>query len=621
MKNYKDCSPIETIIKIRTILNQLGILLKEDNDSNDTFPSCRIVIGNNGVGPLNIGSNGKGITYEYSLASAYAEFMERLQNRMYFKKKKYATNFFIDSLPSDSLYVSKLKQNGLNFEFVYDLEEENWDVDKVVTENNKILSDILNIENKVEIKRFIKEELNYEKLLMIPFYSINRQEEKLLPIELIFAGCGSTGMCAGNSFHEAMLQGLCEIFERFAGRKMYFESITPPTIPLETFNHTTIHDKIEKLIEDTGYKVIIKDCSLGLGLPVLGVLIIDQQKQKYNFNLGADFVPEIALERCLTEIHQGVNDVAWLPLVLTDSSMHKSELTKMEYIYFNGDKIFVNSSGFWPIELFSSRNSYEFTGFNLEFGESNEKDLNFGIKLVNDFGFEIFIRDNSITGFPSYYVFVPGMSQFPQITNHYTLISSSFSKINLINKINLLNDQEVLELASALDENYNIIKFIAHDYTSAYLYNTDKDLIDLDIELLLFMLYYKSKQTVNAKKYLDIYLKDKDILSHSYYFAISDFIHLYYVVSNDIDVVRNILSLKYGNEEAEEVISDLKNPSDVLSYYNFPSCFNCETCKVSKTCHLIDVYKMEKELDKLHCSNYIDQKTLKQYFPNLNIKE
>lgn len=48
--------------------------------------------------------------------------------------------------------------------------------------------------------------------MMIPFFSINSQEEKLLPIELIRAGCGSTGMCAGNSFHEAVLQGLCEIF-------------------------------------------------------------------------------------------------------------------------------------------------------------------------------------------------------------------------------------------------------------------------------------------------------------------------------------------------------------------------------------------------------------------------
>lgn len=294
------------------------------------------------------------------------------------------------------------------------------------------------------------------------------------------------------------------------------------------------------------------------------------------------------------------------------------KLTKLEYEYFNGDKIFVNSSGFWPVALFSSKNSYEFTGFNIAFGESNEKDLNIGVELVHKLGFEIFIRDNSITGFPSYYVFVPGMSQFPQNKDHYTLISNSFSKIGLINKINVLNDQEISELAAALDENYNIIKFIAHDYTSAYLYNTDKDLIDLDIELLLFMLYYKNNQIFKAKKYIDIFLGDKSLSTHPYYFAISDFLFLHFEVCKDLDEVKNILSLKYGTEEAEEVISDLKNPSETLKYYDFPTCFNCESCKVSKTCHLIEVFKMEKELDNLHCSNYIDHRTLKQYF---NIKK
>lgn len=92
MKQYKATTPIHTVSKIRKILSNIGILLLERHMIHDKFSSCRVVIGNDGLGKLNIGTNGKGRTFEYSLASGYAEFMERLENHLLLNSKKMLTD-------------------------------------------------------------------------------------------------------------------------------------------------------------------------------------------------------------------------------------------------------------------------------------------------------------------------------------------------------------------------------------------------------------------------------------------------------------------------------------------------------------------------------------------------
>lgn len=79
-KQYKAVSPEETIYRIRVILNKTGILLKESSCVKDGLYACRLTVNNDSLSVLDIGTNGKGRSYEYALASGYAEFMERLQN-------------------------------------------------------------------------------------------------------------------------------------------------------------------------------------------------------------------------------------------------------------------------------------------------------------------------------------------------------------------------------------------------------------------------------------------------------------------------------------------------------------------------------------------------------------
>jgi ribosomal protein S12 methylthiotransferase accessory factor len=84
LKPYKACDPLETVERVRAILDGLGIEVVESHTDEPDLGlySCRIqmVLPEGGRILPGIGSNGKGMTRAYSLASAYAEFMERVQN-------------------------------------------------------------------------------------------------------------------------------------------------------------------------------------------------------------------------------------------------------------------------------------------------------------------------------------------------------------------------------------------------------------------------------------------------------------------------------------------------------------------------------------------------------------
>lgn len=114
MKPYKALPPEITVTKIRSILQKIGIFVREDiyTASNNLF-TARISIANDSLKNLNIGTNGKGTSYLYALASGYAEFMERLQNKILFKGIKSALKTNADRLPNHSIYRDALINNNV----------------------------------------------------------------------------------------------------------------------------------------------------------------------------------------------------------------------------------------------------------------------------------------------------------------------------------------------------------------------------------------------------------------------------------------------------------------------------------------------------------------------------
>ena len=101
MYNRKECKPEETVKKIKRILKKfkINVIEKEIININNSFYSTRVELKE----IKGVGTNGKGITKEYALASAYAEFMERLQSNFLLKSS------FWYSLGTITIYFSGLE--------------------------------------------------------------------------------------------------------------------------------------------------------------------------------------------------------------------------------------------------------------------------------------------------------------------------------------------------------------------------------------------------------------------------------------------------------------------------------------------------------------------------------
>lgn len=519
MKYYKEDSPLNTIHKIRTLLHSLGIILKEEPISNGLFYSCRVSIANHRLEKLNIGTNGKGRSFEFSMASGYAEFMERIQNHVLFNNiKKVAHPKFLNQLPPNSSYLKKIKEEGLALDFFFDPNEEFWEVDKLLSDSSCSLWGLLCLSSKEEALDFLKKE-NLESLLTIPFYSVFDREVKQLPIDLILKVSGTNGMCAGNTPQEALLQGFGEIFERYVLSEIYFKQLTPPTIPFSEFENTIVYDRLIKLKDEYGYEVTIKDCSLGRNIPALGLLIVDKENGLYNFKLGVDFTPEIALERCMTEIYQGSLFFKGLPVHFFDKDEAADESVLDDPEYYNFNRIFVDSSGQWPLSLFLDTNSYEFNGFSPSYGNSTKDDLALAIELVRKLGFNhIFIRNNSFLGFPTYHIVIPGMSQYIRKPSDFGTYKKSFADLNVIRSLDSMTEDKIKKLAKALLENYDIMKYLKFNYTDIYLPTLHDDLLALDIELLAFMTFYYLEDFSHAYLFMKKFLIEKDLIQYRYYY-------------------------------------------------------------------------------------------------------
>lgn len=88
----KDSLPRDTIRKDRKILTDLNLNTSEQwfTPTEGLYSLHLSVIG------TSIYSNGKGSTIEYTLASAYGELLERIQNLTFYRMSTYADYFFSD---------------------------------------------------------------------------------------------------------------------------------------------------------------------------------------------------------------------------------------------------------------------------------------------------------------------------------------------------------------------------------------------------------------------------------------------------------------------------------------------------------------------------------------------
>lgn len=592
-KQYKAVAPEVTVSRIKEILSNCGIKVKEVEaaNSNNTFFSAHLHICNNGLLPYGLSTNGKGVTPAFALASAYGELMERIQSGILFKQRIFLVQPFHGQLKS------QFCANGLKSLLYY------FAPDEIVVygeERKNVLDKYVALYDMESVKGGYTKDFE----ILLPFYNVMRNRVENIPQRILEHACGSNGMSAGNTAEEAILQGLCEIFERYALRKLYEDNLTPPDIPLDFFKDREIYWRIQELKSTYGYEIRVKDCSVGMNLPVIGVLIIDKTTNRYEFHLGADTVPHVALERVLTELFQNRSelelkqiDFALQYSLLSDTKLKERERVKYSFM-----------QNYMPITIFGDTPSYTSDWFTCDdWGVSDPKDLRLLVSLLSDNGYTLYVRDVSFLGFPSFITYIPGMSELINVES-LSWFNATFEKNDRISEIAhslpSSSEAEIQELIGLVS------RFNEPEYLSFF---NNKDVWNVGNPLfVLGVLSLVVKNYDNALKYFNKALvnttNSKLIRFYSLYRDYS------VVMKSNPKDVKYLISI-YSQEEIE-IVEKCVNERQWLNVFNISSCFNCSECKISDGCSYQAYSELLLTRENLYVKNLINQNSLSKIFQN-----
>ena len=438
-KPVKAVKPDITIRRVKEILNVIGCNAEiyDSSISASTFYSYHLILykENNPI----FRCNGKGMTPELALGSAYGELMERLQNLHFYMATIYHSE--IENV-NCSLYDES--------DFKYSPDEQIFTVEKLVCNSLQLLQNLflMNNINKSDMISYLKNQLKWDRMICVPFLNIKTKEKHFLPFRFIQWIVGSNGMCAGNTSEEALIHGISEIFERAVLKRIYLNPFTPPDIPLELFSGNLIFEKIKQLEQSENLRIVIKDCSLGKELPVIGILVFSDDNLTYTFHLGADPNPITALERCFTELFQGGHP----PFHAVPSSNYKAEKTVSSFWQQQLHHSILSYSGQLPSKFLAKTPDYAFRGFPYEISDSDRQDLDWLIQLIKKLGQQILVRNTGFLGFPSYYLYIPGMSEITNaIDNRFVEQLAAFEQqLPLFFKIRNVLPEKRLEIVKLI---------------------------------------------------------------------------------------------------------------------------------------------------------------------------
>ena len=209
-----------------------------------------------------------------------------------------------------------------------------------------------------------------------------------------------------------MCQGISELYERYVLRQIFYDN----NINVFNINYDVISGEVKRLLDkiiDKGYKIVVKDLTLGNKIPVVGLLVFNSNMTRYAFSLGSDVDFDIALQRCITEMFQGeefnfsfrykmknMKSVYNLKSIVWDGREKAHEYTSA----------LIDKSGYIPYSILNEireRNDIPsiFAKFN-----NNIEALDYNISICKKNEWDVFVKDFSYLGFPTYRVFIPGIS-------------------------------------------------------------------------------------------------------------------------------------------------------------------------------------------------------------------
>jgi YcaO-like protein with predicted kinase domain len=578
---YKERSAESTVQYLFETLGKIDLLPEETFHANP-YPEIFSVSIELPKDKGSFRTNGKGRTEIYSRASAYAEFLERLQNGLYGT-------------------FSRTNQRRIfeRFGFYYAPDERPMPKEEFLGLPSEILADFIRYSGN-DRTGFVDsyfERLNSngsQGAISVPFWDTRSQCIRYLPYNLLLITVGSNGMAAGNTRSEAIFQALCELLERWGSSLVFYERLTPPTVPddfLRRFEEE--YAMIERIQRSGKYAVIIKDFSAGRRIPSLGIIVINTQNQTYRLNIGSDTCFQIALSRCLTEVYQGFSDELQfdqrllplpteIPPYFSDES---ADALYMRYLVFG--EFCKDNSGAFPPELFADTPSYQFDPSTFTSRTSYPEEVDSLVDFFHKSGHAVYIRDVGFLGFPSVFVYVPEVSA--QGKKNVTLAPQG-EKYNMIelDKIEAsvfsMNDASVESLTACAD----ILGRFAAYGTVANLFNVKMPLpmapMQPPLSFVLTLLCHKIGDYPRALGYFNEFLALRETVPT--YYEISRRVFELLCEGKKIESMRDVLLEEFPAypEDIDQALSDLADTSSIFKHAALPSCPRCDQCALGQVC-------------------------------------
>lgn len=569
--NHKDKTPAATIREVRHLLDELGIATFERHWFEVEGQAFSVRLEADGVWK-GCAVNGKGASRELALASAYGEWMERLQNGMFTE-------------PSFWVMPERFTPPDAR---VFTVEE--------VCRRWAATAGQLFTEEAVAL-------LGAQQAACVPFYDSCADEVVYLPLHYLRMTYSSTGLTAGNTAAEALAQGLCEINERHVINQVSRFNPVLPTIPLEQVPDGYSRRLIAAL-RAWGYTVHVKDATLGGKYPVIATLVVSPERGLYHIHFGSDPVFEIALQRSLTEFCQGYNDVAQrfkpFPWAVKGARYSKSiedwaqfldqpgPTRELQRLAFTKD----GSGGLGESVLLDR--DFDPACFDAFVSErrNNEQMLGHLVRQCEANGGRVLARDVSFLGFPAYQVHVPrwaedcivdrALAEADLATPELTRIASSLDRATL-DELRHLTDKLRGFMTEAAMVQGPISRLCPMGATEEG--EPSGTLSDPDV--FMFMLHLRLKDWHQASHHVERHVQRQSARSDDedleYYRGVAAYVHMR-ASGMPLRACRTSLRSLFGDALASEVIDDSDPTQNPFRHLRLMSCGDCKACTCEGIC-------------------------------------
>lgn len=569
-EKFKEATPEVTVKRIQEALRKVGIEIEEKwYDSG--IENCYSLSLRAGKGMPS--SHGKGITKAFAQASAYGEFIERLQSGLFFYKLQ---SFECDPRVNLQCYAP----DGKYFTAEELAQNANW-IDCIVESYPGLTKEAL-------LRQFVMyAHTDDGKILCIPFYSLFEDKYVYLPAGFIEHMYSANGCCVGNTKEEALVHAFAEIMERKASIAAVTKGEAFAEIPEETLQtFPAVSQILAKLRETEELDVKILDCSITSELPVICTRLINKKTQGYVTDFGADPVLEIAIQRTLTEIFQGRSLTGLVSNEVSRPVLARLDQMRIATNVLNQLEI---GRGLFTADFFAEEVSCDkpVSAFEDNSGLDNKQLLRKMMELYRKLEKPVLIRNYNFLGFPCYKVIIPGFSEsrgmkLTETVQEYELghlTSQVFrypQKFTVADFAFVFAFRKMIANTLSRENDFQFLSGIPLDYTVA------RPLLNITLAYCAYKMGNQKIVLENVNALCSPYIGNDDL--RQYFRCLRQFLQFR---ADDVaeDKIFCVLNKFHSRQYVEQLRKSLKTGTPFDEYLLRCDTNNCGDCRYQNQCH------------------------------------